>query len=363
MKKAGILLVLSIVTIISFGQITITDTDMPSVNDTIRFSETIDIQGLDPSLTGTNFSWDFSTLTSINQRVDTFVSVSSVPFAYQFYFNNQFIYPNHKASYALRGVEFNLGVVSFSDVFDFFKNSSAEYSNVGFGSNISGIPSSTRKIPVDVEFVFPLDYNDNNISNSEFETSIPTVGVYGQKQERIDTVDGWGSLLLPNKNYTNVLRVKSILNKTDTTYLDILGFGTTIPRPEEIEYKWLANGEGLPVLKIVTNAGIISQIEYRDTEIVGIAEKDMLYQIGLFPNPAKTHLIIDFNSTLSGELKINLKDITGKDFGFIYNDNVSPGNNKLMIDLAQYSLASGVYFIELLVDDKKSYTKKLVIAE
>ncbi|PJA07855.1 MAG: hypothetical protein COX70_05360, partial [Flavobacteriales bacterium CG_4_10_14_0_2_um_filter_32_8] len=67
------------------AQITITNNDMPNVNDTFRLSTTNNIQGLDPVLTGTNYSWNFSTLVPSSQRLDTFFSVSSTPLAYQFY--------------------------------------------------------------------------------------------------------------------------------------------------------------------------------------------------------------------------------------------------------------------------------------
>lgn len=362
MKKAITLFSLSIATVMSFAQITITDADMPAVNDTIRFSETNDIQSLDPVLAGANFTWNFSTLVPTTQRVDTFFSVSSTPFAYQLFFNNQFQYPNHKASYALRGIDIGITQVPITEVFNYIKNSSSAYDNVGFGSNISGIPSSTQNIPVDREYEFPMNYNDNHTSNSEYLISGPTFGAYGQTLERVDTVDGWGSLILPNGTY-NVLRVKSILNKVDTTYIDQFGIGTTIPRPEEVEYKWLANGKSLPMLKIITVAGNVTQIEYQDDLYVGITKLNVINQLNVFPNPAKNHLIIDFNATVSGNLKIRLKDILGKDIALINSSNINSGKSKLIVNLAQYAIPSGVYFMELLIDDKSYAIRKIIVAE
>ena len=56
MKRLTIAVVLSIIVNLLSAQITISTTDMPAVNDTVRISETNDIQGLSPELTGTNFS-------------------------------------------------------------------------------------------------------------------------------------------------------------------------------------------------------------------------------------------------------------------------------------------------------------------
>lgn len=352
------------VAIFSFAQITVTNGDMPSSGDTIRLSETNDIQSLDPVLTGANYSWNFTTLNPVAQRVDTFFSVSSTPLAYQFFFNNIILYPNHKASFALRGIDLGIPQVPITDVFNYVKNSSTAYDNVGFGSNISGIPSSTQNIPVDREYEFPMNFNDNHISNSAYAITVPGFGHYGQTIERIDTVDGWGSLMLPNGTY-NVLRVKSILNKIDTTYIDLVGFGLTTPRPEEIEYKWLANGKGLPMLKIITVSGNVTQIEYQDDFVngVSVAEINKIHHVSIFPNPTKNQLVMDFKSLVSGNLVVNLKDVLGKSAGVIYNRNINAGNNKLFINLVQHSINPGIYFVEILIDGNNYYTEKIVVVE
>ncbi len=362
MKKLLLFICYIFVNGLLFAQITITDADMPSVNDTVRLSTTVNIQGLDPTLTGTNFSWNFSTLLPNAQRIDTFFSVASTPLAYQVFFNNFIFYPNHNASFALRGIDIGIPQVPITEVFNYIKKSSSAYDNVGFGSKINGIPSSTQNIPVDREYEFPMNYNNNHTSNSEFGITVPTFGHYGQSLERIDTVDGWGSLTLPNGTY-NVLRVKSILNKIDTTFIDLAGFGFTTSRPEEIEYKWLAAGKGGPILKIVTVAGNVTLIEYQDDFVVGIKEVNKINNVTLFPNPTKNHLIIDFNAGISGNLKIKLKDVLGKEVSTLYSKKVLFGNNKLAIDLTQHAIKTGIYFVEFLLDNKGYYTQKIVVTE
>jgi hypothetical protein len=364
MKKVFTLFVATILTVsLSFAQITITDNDMPSVNDTIRLSETNNVQGLDPVLTGTNYTWNYSTLVPSSQRIDTFFSVSSTPLAYQLFFNNFILYPNHKASYALRGIDIGITQVPITEVFNYIKNSSSAYDNVGFGSKISGVPSSTQNNPVDREYEFPMAYNDNHISNSEFGMTVPGFGYYGQSLERIDTVDGWGSLTLPNGTYS-VLRVKSILNKIDTTYIDAISFGTTIPRPEEIEYKWLAAGKGMPLLKVITVSGNVTQIEYQDDFVnVSVAETSKINNVTIFPNPTKDYLVIDFKAISSGNLKVSLKDVLGKNIALIYDKSIAAGNNKLLIDLTQYHVKSGIYFVNFLLDGKQYFTQKIMVAE
>ncbi|OFY96231.1 MAG: hypothetical protein A3K10_12495 [Bacteroidetes bacterium RIFCSPLOWO2_12_FULL_31_6] len=346
--------------------ITITSNDMPIVNDTIRYSSSIPAFSIDLSLTGTNYLWDFSTLTPNSQRIDTFFSVTTTPFAYQFFFNNIISYPAHKASYAIRGQDITFPPVvpipiSFTEVFNFIKNSSTKYENVGFGSKISGFPNSTRKNPIDIEYEFPLNYSDTSYSNSEFSIAIPTLAYYGQTMERENKVDGWGTLKTPSGTF-NVLRVKSILTKVDTLFLDTLGFGFLIPRPEEIEYKWLANNMSTPVLKIVTNAGIVTTIEYQDTAVfVGVEELTVINNITIFPNPTKEFVQVIFNAKNAGKLDYSIKDINGR---IILKNNftVNTGKNLFLIDLKSNQLSNGIYFIELLMNDQV-ITQKIVFSE
>ncbi len=363
MRKIIFLPVLFLFTGLS-AQIIITTTDMPNVNDTFRLSTTSNIQGNDPKLTGANYMWNYTNLVPDAQRIDTFFSVSSTPFAYQFYFNNNFSYPNHKASYALRGPDISIPQVSITEVFNFIKNSSSAYDNVGFGSKINGVPSSTQRIPVDREYEFPMNYLANHISNSEFGMSVSGFGYYGQSMERIDSVDGWGNLITPFGTF-NCLRVKSILNKIDTTYIDQFNFGASTPRPEEIEYKWLAANEGVPVLKIVTIGGNVSQIIYKDSLRlnVGIAEINKINNVSIYPNPVKSNLTINYNGEIIGKLKIRLKDILGNDVVTVYDGSSIKGQTKLTLDLTPYSIKTGIYFIEFLVNNEKYYTQKIIIIE
>ncbi len=346
--------------------ITITTADMPSTNDTIRYSLTNNIQGQDPTLTGANYVWDYTALTPNSQRIDTFFSVTSTPVAYQFYFNNNIMYPTHKANYALRGQDFVMPPalpipLSITNVFNFIKNSSSKYENVGFGSKISGIPSSTRNIPTDVEYVFPLNYTDSNFSSSEYLISIPTLAAYGQSMDRTTTVEGWGQLNTPFGSF-NVVKVKSVLMKVDTLFLDTLGFGFTFPRPVEIEYKWLANNMNTPVLTVITTAGVVTTIQYQDSaRVVGIEELQAMNGLAVFPNPTKDVVFVTFNSKVSGKLNYVIKDITGN---VVSNESslAYPGKNIIKVSMDKQTFKPGVYFLEFELNNQIT-SKKIVFSE
>ena len=60
-----------------FSQISISTDDMPQVNDTIRTSSTILVNGYDYTQTGEGFTWDISEMIAVVQQVDTFINSSS----------------------------------------------------------------------------------------------------------------------------------------------------------------------------------------------------------------------------------------------------------------------------------------------
>jgi Secretion system C-terminal sorting domain len=323
------------------AQITITNADMLSVNDTFRLSTTIDTWSIDPTLTGANYTWDFSFLTPNAQDVDTAVSVGSTPFLYQVYFNNVFVYPAWKADFAIAGQGFDIsGIVTISDVYDYFKNSSSKYENVGFGSTISGVPSSTRKDPIEVVYEFPLNYLDTYTNYSEYEFSVPTIMTYKQQMDKAAEVDGWGTVITPYGTF-NALRVKFTLDITDSIYIDAVGFPFVTPRPQSYEYHWLAAGEGVPVLKLAATTGdIVTQITYKDFYIpnIGIYEDKTDISLSVYPNPAANNVYITSDVSINS---IILFDTFGRE---VYSDGVSGTNHVLDIN---ENWSNGIYFVEV----------------
>jgi hypothetical protein len=344
-----------------FSQITITTNDMPLLNDTIRLSIQNGVQGFDPSLTGAGYTWNFSALQADLQRVDEYQSVSSTPFAYQFYFNNQILYPNHKASYAVASPQGMGGFQQFQieDVYNYFKNSSQQYIQAGFGATINGVPSSVQYIPVDVQYSFPLNYLNTDSSNSSWGLGIPGIGYLGQTFTRKDTVDGWGQLTTPFGTF-NTLRVKSVINRIDT--LNFNNFGFKIPRPAETEYKWLAANGKVPILTLL-KTGFIVNATYRDifrnVTQLGVGAHENLSQLNVFPNPTSEFVIIEFTSEIESKVEIAVLNILGEKI-ICSSYSVYNGNNKILLPLN--TLKSGLYILQI-SEDKSLKSLKLQVVK
>ncbi len=242
----------------SKAQITIVSTDMPSSVTPATYRSSIGqaFPGMDETLAGSNYTWDYSQLTPTSQNVDTFVAV---PFLYFSFLAN--------STYGLKSntPTVNLGLVTIDYQYDFYKKATSSYVQTGSGINMSGFPLPVQYSPKDTIYRFPLHYGNIGSSTSTFAVSIPTLGFYGGTKTRIDTVDGWGTLITPYGTF-NALRVKSVIYESDTIHVDTLfHFGLRLPTTIVTQYKWLGTGQGIPLLQINTSGGNVTQIIYRDS--------------------------------------------------------------------------------------------------
>lgn len=369
MKNTFLALIFSIAACASYAQITITKNDMPLVNDTLRVSNTNTIGTSDPTLTGANHSWDYTHLVPLTQTIDTFVSVTTTPFAYQFYFNNIILYPNTKADLAVPVATPVLTTgLTLEDVFNYYKKPTGEYTQVGFGAKINGVPTSVRFDSLDIIYRFPMNYGNKDSCVSKYGLNVPTLMYYGQRKKRVNEVDGWGTLKTPFGTF-QTLRVKSTLYTTDTIYLNSLSFGMKINRPTQIEYKWLGVNSRIPLLQIITTAGatpVVTSVVYRDSlrgTILSvqptIASKED--NINIFAD-SKSHTINIFYEASSNQtLNAELYDLAGRKITTLLNETVEAGTCKFGYNIEQLNLASGIYVVKMLVNNKNLISKKIIV--
>jgi hypothetical protein len=240
-----------------FAQITITQADMPSANDTIRFSNANASTTLPYLQSGPNQTWDFSTLVATAQDIEPYKLSLQTPYAFFFLGLNKY---GRKVADSL-----GVGAFQFKDIYNFYKKSSSAYEVEGIGLRYTGIPLPAYYSVPDKLYQFPLQYADRDSSNFKFTISLPSLGAYSQVGYRINSVEGWGSITTPYGTF-NCLKVKSFIFSADS--LNIGGFPLKFSR-RTIEYKWLANGRKIPILEISGNANAAgaftpTTVKYRD---------------------------------------------------------------------------------------------------
>ncbi|MCC6938838.1 MAG: T9SS type A sorting domain-containing protein [Flavobacteriales bacterium] len=352
MRPILTLVAISCVTFLS-AQITIGPADMPSAGDTVRYWNTSAI-GIDPAPTEAGYIWDMSMLTPDVEAADTCISVNSTPFLYQFFFNNMILYPNWAANYAVRGQEFNFQMLTLTDVFDYFKKDATGFRNVGFGANVNGIPTSVRRTPVDYVHRFPMNYDDMDTSYSEFTVAVPTLFSFTQQQTRFNHVDGWGTLYLPADTF-EVLRVRSVLQRSDSVFIEQFGQGFAFDEPETIEYKWIAVGMDEPVLQINTTGGqaTTARFFYDPNDIILSVPVIPEITFSAQPNPAQQSVSFSVPASTSGVLEF--RDATGRLVGSM---RVPSGSTTVRHDVSGF--ADGTYVATLISSSGSRSTRMIV---
>ncbi len=354
MKNLVSLTALLFTTTIGLAQITIDNNDMPSVGDTFRVSNGLISPTIDPVPTGASFTWDFSMLQPVSQDVDTFIDVASTGTFYSVVFSNLPFNP-YRANLAAKGPTFpTVPQISVSDVYYFYYNSSASYSQSGYGASLNGFPTPIPFNARDRVYAFPLNFGNLDSSDSDFNISIPGLGSYTHDQHRVNETDGWGTLITPFGTF-NTLRVRSEITSRDSLYLDTLGIGFGFQNPLNIEYKWLADQGGIPILQINTTVSlgteIITSIRYRDSlrTLTSIPElhANASYGINVYPNPASEQIGVDLFTAIDDEIVVRLNNLQGQQMGTLFKGKVRSGVNRMLFDIGKLQLAAGMYALEV----------------
>ena len=330
------------------AQISINVNDMPNGSDTCLISISNQLTTIDFNTTGVNQTWNFSNLEATSQRIDTFYNLNNSSGLYQLSFNNWLLYPDYNSDYYNKLINNNLpaipgGIITLENPVFFSKNSSSKLEIVGIGVEVNGIEVPVKSDTIDVVYEFPMTYNDGWYSRSYFYMDMNPIydAQFKRQQQRDVIVDGWGQITTPFGTF-DAVRVKTTLTYQDSIYADPFGLGGSwfaLPTPETIEYNWWANNNKVPVLKITTQLGIATTVEYRDhlvTDNASIPEEES-NQVKLFPNPTSVELTIDVPKSTSNEIEI--LDINGK---LIYSTTLT-GTKTLNIS----NWSKGLYFVKV----------------
>ena len=335
-------------------QISITASDMPVNNDTLRYSTAAPTAGASINLqqTGANTVWNFSTLSPISQGVDQYKSALSV--------NPLYALTIATTAYGYKIADtLNLGAalplpISITDVYTFFskKTNPARFVAEAFAAKVSGLPTPINYSDEDEWYYFPLTYNRVDSSTYKLSVTIPTLGALDQNGKRKTRVDGWGTIVTPYATTpVNCLRIRSEINEIDTFTVAGQKFG--FPR-NSVDYKWLANGEHYPLLWITTNktgtTETIATIRYRDsyrtiTAVDALAKKT-ISELRVYPNPAASLISFEVPAHWT-TYQVQLFNQAGAVVATYHNQH----------ELAISTLASGLYVVQVIAGNDIAYAK------
>lgn len=320
---------------------------MPSQGDTLRVSYAASTANVNHTLTGANFLWDFSALTPTAQQVFEFATPTALPF-------------NFTATYGVLNPSPDslpgIGAIPTNFV-DYFKNGSSGYRQVG--SSFDYPPIGSFSIPIiytssDYVYEFPLNFGDIDSSDAAYSFQLPNLIYLGQDRHRETTVDGWGTLITPFGTF-QTLRLRSVVDATDTIAFDSLGIGFTTPRPQLIEYKWLAQGSKIPVLEVeaqvLAATETVTNVIYRDSARANVFQVGIAEQLSnngsavMYPNPCGDNANLIWNQQSPSRTTISITDLQGRVVAAHDMGTLMPGTQTRTIDVS--NLSSGVYIVRI----------------
>ncbi|WP_310555888.1 PKD domain-containing protein [Flavobacterium sp.] len=226
---------------------------------------------IDYVTTGTNYNWNFSTLTGISQEQLQFRSPNTTGFAWPFIFNvnNTNLSSTKNETNSLTVLGQTLGI---TNVNDYYKKTTSQLTQPAsaYKINYNGtqIPVTNQFTDSDVIYNFPIDFGDNDSDNSSYEVNIPNIYYQNKTTQRTNEVDGWGSVTTPHGVFSNALRMKTTLVQNDT--ISVLGNGLPRVITTSRELKWFDISKKQPILAVTQNniSGnwVTSKVEYLDNQ-------------------------------------------------------------------------------------------------
>ncbi|MEO6166789.1 MAG: T9SS type A sorting domain-containing protein [Chitinophagales bacterium] len=333
------------------AQVTIIQSDMPQPGETFFTTNLVVDLTIDPLETGPDHTWNFQQLIPLTSVTDTFSDQSGLSLLYQLLFSGANL--ADKTGYAIA-----IDQLTLDNVYLVYKSTSGLYEQLGFAGTFDGIPVPIVYGGKDMIYHFPLQYGAMDSSQSDFSLGLTGVGYVSQQRKRVNTVDGWGTVLTPVGTF-EALRVTAAITDVDSIYIDTLNYGTNVTL-KSYEYKWLAKERGTPVFQInaqeVLGVPVITQIFYQDTALhTGINELQNAPTsfIAVFPNPAGQWLQLQANKTVTIPLEVVITDVAGK---CLLQRNIEP--LVTFIDVSRWS--NGIYFLSAVKDGRIQRIKFMI---
>lgn len=355
MKKITLLLSLFIA-INAIGQISITSSDMPVPGDTLRSSIAFNMDEFDFSRTGPDYNWNFSTLIPIEQRVDSFITVTETPVTFwPFFITSANLVTKFNPSSLLPGLP-------SAEAYRFLQNNNNSYTDAGYGIIFEGTPLPLKFADADEIYQFPMTYGQSWNGEAGLEIGLPDVGYLMIERSRENEIDGWGSLTTPFGTF-EVLRYRSEVDEYDSLFIEEGGIGQAIQR-NYTEYHWLAKETGIPLLQVTIDEQVGSTAIYRDSArfiTVGIntqfAERSKLT---VYPNPTSNLFTISHQAKASSQAELSIYDLQGI---LVAKQSIAlrKGENKLKLSATDYNLKSGIYTLQIIADNQLYHTKMVVV--
>lgn len=337
------------------AQVTVTDADMPSPGDLLRYSISDSFPDLaDVSATvGGGLSWDYSWFNPVAQRTDSFVAIGDVPITIRFFFP-------FSANLALYiETPDSIGGFGLGAGYQIYQVSGGAYQNLGFGGTLSGIPISLVNNPTDTVLSLPLQVGDADSSVSTATLAVPNLIYYSQSRKRVWEADADGQLTTPFGTFTTV-RVHSTVTGQDSIAFDTLAFSFNPPVQETFD--WYSPDHPGSLLSVGVSGQdstiqFVSNLSYADSlrDVLQIQlglTNPQTRPLGMYPNPAQQDLYVEIPDQ-RGTLSMSIFALNGQE---VWSGPLMVGQDHVKLPV----LPKGIYQV-VVKSEEEIYQGKLLI--
>lgn len=304
-----------------------------------------DTSGLSQGPPGAGITWDFSTLDSIGVIYRYTMLPSSTPYPS--------LYPAaNRAERTVSGSSVN---------YQFYNTQNDSVLTVGTSGGV--IDSTIYRNP-DKSSVFPFTYlnsfYDSSIAFSYYNTGNLRNHSY---HSRTVTADGYGTLILPNATYSNVLRYKITHYQVDSLFSGSSFISRTVWNIDE--YIWIDQGYRAYLLyvnpvKIKNGLPQAKSVHYvrnpYPVTSTGLADESEVPGMIIYPNPFSGQAVFRADHSLHNA-RLTVYDGLGQVVKELQNINGQT------VNISREGLRTGLYFIRLAEDNKTIPAGKFIIAD
>lgn len=339
MNKIKLIAVLMFYLTLAFSQspITLSNSNFPGSNDTLRYSNAQLASIGNYTQTGTNYTWNYSSLVPVSQGVRSYKASYLTPYAFFFLGINEY---GEKVADTL-----GAGPITITNYYNFYKKQTLPtnaYITDGAGMTLTSVPVPSYYTDKDELYNFPMSYPKYDSTTFKFSTPstslIPIV--YSKSGYRVTMVDGWGSITTPYGTAPCLRLVTTQYSKDTVKITSPFTFSIGFLNYQR-SYQWLTTSSKIPFLEVNGNlVGSIftpTQVRYRDSYriLAGIKQEEEINALITYPNPVKDRLC--FESKTKG-LHVKIFDLSGN---LVKEDNLNELN---YLDVS--GLQKGVYIIK-----------------
>lgn len=372
LKRSLFVAVFTLVTVISFCQITVTNATFPVAGDTL-----FTVLDASPNISlgneGGNQNWDFTSLNGPFVRQQLFLDPSEGTAGSDFtdatmvalLENNQEVYYqsfNNKIIEVGRAGEFVAGFdipVTYEEQ-PTFRRAPLSYQDVNDDDGVLSVSVSAAILPEELLASFPIQVDSIRIT---LDSQIESV------------VDAWGTIQLPNSTH-EVIREKSI-NTTETklfakTFIgwneipqELLGglgdladaFGVTVTTT----YNFMSNDSKEIIASVlVDEEDQVTSVEYMERSVVSSISvvNNKTKDVIAYPNPSFGNVSIQLVNYPKDKYHMEVYNVVGKK---LWKETFDLGSNRVFkADLTH--LRKGTYLYSIFdKNGKKIVTKRLAI--